>query len=59
MSDAIRCIDERFSYIVSGLDIHPEQFENDNPVAAKLRNTTMRIPLFSSNQYDFIAQWLR
>ena len=39
MSNAIRCIDQRFALfwcIVSGLDIRPEQSKNDNPAPKKL-----------------------
>ena len=49
MSNAIRCINQRFafknfSYFVSGLDINLEQSENDSParkkIGCKLRSTT-------------------
>ena len=64
MSNAIRCIDQRFcdlefSYFVSGLDIQLEKSEYDSPVRKKIvckwRNTTSHIPFFSA--VDTI-QWL-
>ena len=46
------CIQE-FWYIMSGLDIQPEQSKNDNPASKKsgstLRETTIYVALFLSS----------
>ena len=47
-----QCIQE-FWYIMSGLDIQPDQSENENPARKKsdsrLRETTIHVPFFSPN----------
>ena len=56
------CVQE-FGHLVPGLDIQPEQLENDNPASKKssrrLRNTTSDISFFSVDWHESIAEWLR
>ena len=54
---------QEFWYIVSGLDIQPEQSKNDKSctqkIRSKLRNTMTHTSFFSVGWYSTMAQWLR
>ena len=55
MSNAISFIYNRFSVLLSGLDIQLEQSKNDNPACknqSSLQVMTIHTLFFSADQYD-------